>query len=271
VLILGAGKVGRSLSAGLRAAGVRVRLQAARAGAPRRFEADIIVLAVRDASITEWAVRLARHPSVDAASVALHVAGALPVAALAPLQERGLAIGRAHPALAFAGPRSRTSWDGAAWVLTGEPRAVRAARAMVRALGARPVFAPNLDGALYHAACALLANGTIALASASRRLAERAGLSARDVDRVMAGLLESVAANLKQLGLPQSLTGPVRRGDVQTVERHASRLKTIEPSLLSLYVELVREQLKLAQALGEADPNGVRSLERWVSLGQRRP
>jgi predicted short-subunit dehydrogenase-like oxidoreductase (DUF2520 family) len=231
----------------------------------------MIVLAVRDARVAEWAVRLARHPNAHAASVALHVAGALPVEALAPLQERGLAIGRAHPALAFAGERSRTSWDDATWVLTGEPRALRAARSMVRALGARPVSAPNLDGTLYHAACALLANGTIALASASHRLAERAGLPAREVDRALAGLLESVAANLTRLGLPHSLTGPVRRGDVQTVERHASRLESIEPSLLPLYVELVREQLKLAQALGEADPKGVRSLERWVSRGQRRP
>jgi predicted short-subunit dehydrogenase-like oxidoreductase (DUF2520 family) len=75
---------------------------------------------------------------------------------------------------------------------------------------------------------------------------------------------------VESLGFPRSLTGPVRRGDVASVEKHLATLKRRLPGAVPLYCASVEAQLPLARALGEAPPGALDSVANVVAARGRR-
>jgi len=75
-------------------------------------------------------------------------------------------------------------------------------------------------------------------------------------------LLRSVADNVEQLGLPEALTGPVRRGDAAGVARHLETIARLAPDLAPIYVAASLTQLPLARALAEAPADSFSAIER---------
>jgi predicted short-subunit dehydrogenase-like oxidoreductase (DUF2520 family) len=245
ILIVGAGRAGSALAKSLRAAGASVRLRPLRRGIPARgFQADLVLLAVRDSAIAPFAKQLARHAAIPPHAVVLHLAGGVPVEALAPLRDQVASIGAAHPLISFASPKCRPSFRGALLSLRGDPRALLVGRRLARLLGARAVDGTQVDAATYHAAAALLANGAVALADWADELLRRAGMPPPASAPGLAALLRSVAQNIEIIGISGALTGPVARGDADTVRTHLAVLSQ-EPELLELYRLLARRQVAI--------------------------
>src|SRR5262249_42400313 len=136
----------------------------------------------------------------------------------------------------------------------GDAAAVRVVRRVARVLGMSARTIPALDKVGYHAAAGLVANGAAALAAAGTGLLVAAGVASDLAPKMLGPLLRSVAENVERLGLPEALTGPVRRGDTGGVVRHLEVIREKCPRLLPLYRALVRAQLPLARSLGDADP-----------------
>jgi predicted short-subunit dehydrogenase-like oxidoreductase (DUF2520 family) len=167
--------------------------------------------------------------------------------------------------LAFADRRHAPSLSGASAHVAGDPLALRRATAAARALGMRPVLGETTDLSLYHAAAALLANGSAALAAAAGVLLEASGhRDPAERRRMLGPLLHSVAQNLASLGAPALLTGPVRRGDAAALRAHLEVLGGLDPALADLYRALAIAQLPLARALEEAEPADFDAIERLI-------
>jgi predicted short-subunit dehydrogenase-like oxidoreductase (DUF2520 family) len=268
VLVLGSGKVGRTLAAALRRAARPVTLLPARRRLPRRLDAALLVLCVRDGALPELARALRGRVSARAAVV--HVAGALGPSVLEALRGHCAGIGQAHPLLSFASARVQPALEGAHLLVAGDRVAVTRARAMARALGMVPRAWPGVELPLYHAAGGLLANGSAALAESAARLLVSAGCPERDVGRVLGPLLRSVADNVVRLGTSRALTGPIRRGDAGTVRAHVAALERRAPEVLALYLACARAQLPVARALREASPAALREIEAVLLAANRR-
>lgn len=261
IAVVGSGKVGRALAGALREAGLHVALRSGRAR-PRAVDADVIVLAVRDARITEVAAQLAEE--IPPGAVVLHVAGALGPEALAPLRGACAGVGQMHPLVSFASASRPPGLRGATLLVGGDRAAASAARALGRALGMTLRSSRGVDLVLYHTAAALLANGAGALAAAAARLLEAAAVPARARGPMLGQLLRTVSENVEALGPSRALTGPVRRGDAGAVRRQREALSRAFPDLGPLLDALVAAQLPLAQALGEADPRALRAIDALV-------
>ena len=150
---------------------------------------------------------------------------------------------------------------GSAWaVVCGDAEGSAWARKIATATGMRVATPKALDRVRYHAAAALMANGAAALAAAACELLQGAGLD--DGHRLLGPLLRSVADNVEHSGLPAALTGPVRRGDVDTVRAHLEAIATVHPNLTYLYVASARAQLTMAQQLNEAAPENFHEIAR---------
>jgi predicted short-subunit dehydrogenase-like oxidoreductase (DUF2520 family) len=271
IVVIGAGKVGRALTTALRAAGHRVELHRARDGLPRsRIDADLLVLAVRDGRVGALAAELARAARVGKRTAVVHVAGALGPDVLAPLRRVCAGVGQAHPLLSFASPRVLPSFASAHLLVSGDAIAVKRAMRIGRSLGMIPRRWKRVDRIGYHAAAALVANGAAALAAAGKELLRRSGCPERDAARVLAPLLRSVAENIGALGLPQALTGPVRRGDAQTARRHLATMRRVSPEIAELYRAIVRAQVPLARALGDAPPEALAAVENLLNRSRPR-
>jgi predicted short-subunit dehydrogenase-like oxidoreductase (DUF2520 family) len=258
VTVLGRGKVGRALAAGLRAAAVPVQLLSARARRPAPRHA-LVVLSVPDHAIASVAARLVLPPS----SVVLHCAGARGPDELAPCREQGAHVAAFHPLASFADPRRRPPWSEVTFVACGDGAAIRAGRQLATALGARVALA-DLRRATYHGAAALAANGAVGLAFAAKAALVAAGLGPRAAERALGGLLASVAANIAHLGLPAALTGPVRRGDVETVARHQAAWAEDVPTHRASYDAAIPAIVACAAAAGLPGP-GAEALLRLAA------
>jgi predicted short-subunit dehydrogenase-like oxidoreductase (DUF2520 family) len=243
VVVLGRGKVGRTLGLALRRAGVRVRLAAGRTGTPRPNE--VVLLAVPDAAIVGVAKRLALCAVKARPRSVLHCAGALGPEVLAPLADVAIPVAQFHPLASFARPFG-TALAGVHARIAGDRRAMAAGRRICRVLGMVPLEGP-VDPAAYHAAAALVSNGAVALVAAAIELLGSSGLHPRVAARALGPLLRTTARNVETLGLPEALTGPVRRGDAHTVAQHLAILERRAPEALPLYRELVSRQLLVAR------------------------
>lgn len=248
VLIAGRGKVGRSLAMALRANGARVRLVRGRTVGPSDVEnAELVILAVPDDAITSCAHRIAG--GLTAKTPVVHCAGARGLSPLDPCRAKGVPVAAMHPIASFADARRPPSLSGVTFVAQGDAAAIRAVRRMGRTIGARVAVAP-VHGPAYHAAAALVANGSAALADAAVGLLVRLGLRRRDALRAVGGLLHTVAENVERVGVPQALTGPIARGDAATVRAHREALAEAEPRAARAYDQVGPVIVDTAAAAG---------------------
>jgi predicted short-subunit dehydrogenase-like oxidoreductase (DUF2520 family) len=253
VFVLGAGKVGRALVSRLKKAGLSVTLRPARRGVPTTpIEADIIVLALRDRHLGPVAADLAASGVVHRRTVVVHNAGALDAEVLAPLRSICAGVAQMHPMISFASTTRFPSLDRGHVHVKGDPAAEKRARALVKKLGMTPRTFRRLDTVGYHAAAGLVANGAAALAAIGVELLVVSGVPRADAPRMLGPLLRSVAENVETLGFPDALTGPVRRGDADAVERQIALLGERLPAALPLYVASGLAQLPIAEKLRDA-------------------
>lgn len=266
VFVFGAGKVGRTLAREARRRGLEVTLRAARRGLPKApIDADLVILAVRDGALRELVEQLAARRLVSRRTVCVHCAGALGPEPLAPLRDQCLGVAQMHPMVSFASAAAPPPLVGANVHVLGDAPAVRRASAFARRIGMVPRTIARLDVVAYHAAASLVANGAAALAAVGAELLRSAGVPAGDVAPMLGPLLASVAHNVSHLGLPEALTGPVRRGDAAAVGRQIALLEAKLPHAVGLLVESVRAQIPMARLLAEAEPRDFDALSRLVT------
>jgi predicted short-subunit dehydrogenase-like oxidoreductase (DUF2520 family) len=223
-----------------------------------------VVLAVPDSALPEVAWDLARMGDAPPGCAALHISGALSADVLAPLHEAGYSIGSMHPLMAVADPwLAADRVLGAAFAISGEPAALSAARRIVFALGGRPlIIAPPLRP-IYHAAAVVASNYLVAITGLATRLMMEAGVPEEDALPALLPLLRGTLDNVEQLGVPAALTGPIARGDSDTIRLHLARLS---PGDRVLYCGLGMELLRLAREAG-LDEQRAAEIESLLSLG----
>jgi predicted short-subunit dehydrogenase-like oxidoreductase (DUF2520 family) len=117
----------------------------------------------------------------------------------------------------------------------------------VSGLAGRPLVIAPARRPVYHAAAVFGSNYLVALTAATVRLLLDAGVAERDAFPALMPLLRGTLDNIEQLGVSAALTGPIARGDLETVRLHLSRLS---PAQRRLYCALGRESLDLARAAG---------------------
>jgi predicted short-subunit dehydrogenase-like oxidoreductase (DUF2520 family) len=260
VTVIGAGRVGRVLVSRLKKQGWDVVLLPARKKTLRaRSDDELVVLATRDSALPELVAKLAKLGALGKKSAVVHVAGAFGPELLAPLAKRCAGVGQAHPLASIASHTRPPRLEGATLLLSGDPVAVRRGKRLAKALGMQG-RSHRVKPALYHAAASLVANGSVAVVAAGEELLVRAGIPRRQARLLLGPLLATVADNVTTFGIPEALTGPVRRGDLVTIRAHLESAKT-DPVVRRLYAFLVLQQLPLAARLGEAPKATLRNIQ----------
>jgi len=248
LLIIGRGRVGNALRRNLEPnASFETVIEGRRWNASGVRAADAVVLAVPDDSIETLANAIAPH--LKRGATVLHCAGARGTDELRACQTQGAAVGVMHPLVSLPSRRRSPSFLGMTFCVHGSRRAISTSRRIAEASGAVVVVAQTGDPG-YHAAAALAANGAAALAFVSVQVLERVGFDKRAAERAIGGLLRSVGDNVQRLGVPDSLTGPIARGDATTVERHRDALRAMNRSVLSTYDALLPVIVSCARAAG---------------------
>ena len=197
---------------------------------------DVLIIATPDAAIATVAASIAPTKTC----VVMHLSGSLGLDVLAPHVRRAAV----HPMLALADEDlgARRLLEGASFAVTEGADPV--AFDLVEALGGHAVLlADDPDvRALHHAACCVSANHLTAVLGQVERLAAAAGVPFDAYLGLARGALENVA----ERGAAAALTGPVARGDRETVERHRGAIGALAPGELRHYDAMVRATEELA-------------------------
>jgi predicted short-subunit dehydrogenase-like oxidoreductase (DUF2520 family) len=222
--IVGRGRVGRSLWRAAERAGLDVRLAGREEAAKACGGAGAALLCVPDDAIGATAERIA----ADAPPLVGHVSGATTLDALAVAPGGGFSL---HPLQTFA--NGETPVEGTPAAIAGsDAESLGYVRSLAEALGMRPFEVPEESRAAYHAAASIASNLLIALEESAAELLERIGVA--DARELLAPLVLRTAANWAERG-GEALTGPIARGDRETVERHRAALSQAAPELLAAY------------------------------------
>lgn len=207
--VIGAGRVGSAMAARLRERGLDLTTD----------DPELVLVCVPDRAIAEVAAAIEPGPWIA------HVSGATPLAALDPHERRfGL-----HPLQTFTLGRGADQLDGAFAAVTGETDEAREVGVwLARTLGLEPF--PLADGkrAAYHAGAAIASNYLVTLRRAAGSLLESAGAPPEALDPLMRRTIEN--------GF--ELTGPISRGDWETVDAHVAAIRAERPELEPMYVTL---------------------------------
>lgn len=257
--IIGAGRVGLTLARALMRSGSTVNVFGREE--PRVDQSDLVLIAVPDDSIGDVAAALARSGMITDRHVVLHTSGLRDRTALAALEPTGAALGSWHPLQTFAMPTDDLDvLVGIAAVIEGDARALEAGRALAGRLGLRPIVEITAAGKpAYHAAAVFASNYLVTLAEIARHLGIESGAGAASA-KMFLPLMQQTLSNYAQVGAA-SLTGPIQRGDVGTVERHLAVLTGDERTS---YLALGREALRLAVKAG-LEPAKAAAVERLLT------
>ena len=273
--VIGAGRVGAVLAAKLGAAGHRIVAAAGESDASRdriaallpgvtvdkptavARAADLLLLTVPDDMLGNVVRVLVDSGAIREGQLVVHTSGRHGLAVLEPAAAVGARPIALHPAMTFTGTAlDLDRLSGCVFGLTAGEAERPVAESLVADLGGRPSWVPEEMRTLYHAGLAHGANHLVTLVTEAMELLSAAG--ADDPAGTLRPLLTAALDNALELG-DSALTGPIVRGDVNTVRAHLTDIAASAPTTLPSYVALARATLARAVTDGRVLP--IRALK----------
>lgn len=205
------------------------------------MSADIVWICVPDDAIAALAEQMTDERDWRG-KIVVHSSGALSSDTLEPLRRKGAEVASAHPLMTFVSS-SQPKLKGVPFALEGTAKALTAVETIISDFEAHAFRIARTEKAAYHAFGFFSSPGIVALIAAAIDVGKLAGLEGKRVRALMEPIVRQTIDNCFRTSPQQAFSGPVRRGDVETIRKH---LKVLDehPDLLDLYGSLVRIALK---------------------------
>jgi predicted short-subunit dehydrogenase-like oxidoreductase (DUF2520 family) len=270
IAIVGPGNLGTALALSLKKAGFTIEALVSRSKGKARQRAEslakqlgarvvttlqgidptVVWLCAPDAEIAPAARVLASQVEWKGRT-ALHSSGALTSDELDSLRKLGASVASVHPLMTFV-RGSQPALTGVPFAIEGDGPAVREARRIVGGLQGHSYPIRKQDKAAYHAWATFTSPLLTALLATTERVAAAAGVKHKDAVRRMMPILQQTLANYASLGPAAGFSGPIVRGDAETVKCHLRELKSV-PAARDVYLSLARAALEYLPAKNKKD------------------
>jgi predicted short-subunit dehydrogenase-like oxidoreductase (DUF2520 family) len=263
---IGAGTTGTALALALSKAGYRVTAVASRTPShaqaladrlphasmsrtPRDVAArcDLIFLTVPDDAVASVAGSVAWR----AGQSVVHCSGVHSLEPLYHAQVAGAEVGAFHPLQTLANAKRVDALRGVSFAIEASTQRLHDVLAqMAKALGGTTAQIRGADKPLYHASAAMASNYLVTLLDAASEVWRSIGSTRAAGLQALLPLVRGTIDNLEALGFPDALTGPIARGDVETVGIHLRVLRESQPQLVALYIGMGKKTIDLALEKG---------------------
>lgn len=261
-----AGFASKSLSSAKRAAEISGSDNFSRIPWEITRKAGIVFITTPDSAIADTCNSISLHSGFCKNGVVLHCSGALPSTILSSVKECGAFAGSMHPLQTFASVKiEKNPFQDIIISLEGEKEAVSAARKIATDLGATCFTIQTEAKTLYHASAVAASNYLVTVLDLSLKLIEAAGISGTDALKAIKPLIEGTLSNIEKAGITKALTGPIVRGDIETVKRHLVQIGSKTPDLLDLYKTLGFHTVDIAMAGGGLSESSAQKLKKITS------
>lgn len=212
--------------------------------------AELIIVTTPDAGIKKVTDVLIQKGCLRSGQVLIHMSGALSAAIMGDAREFGVYVASVHPLQSFASVEiAIKNLPKSSFALEGDNEALEVAEKIVNDLNGYPFRLAPGKKAIYHAGAVIASNYLVALTHLSMLLWEQAGIESDVAIQGLTTLLEGTLSNINRLGPVKALTGPIARGDWETVAGHLEKLDT-NKDYLEMYKTLGRYTVDIALVKG---------------------
>ncbi|STY31779.1 Uncharacterized conserved protein [Legionella wadsworthii] len=210
-------------------------------------DADITWICTNDDAIQNIVKALAQNKNLEPGHFVIHSSGVLSSSILSVLRHQGCLLASFHPLKAFkTNYLQATAFRQVDCVLEGDPKVCDWLKNSFNHLNSNVINIKPEAKALYHAAACMASNYLITLAACSEELLLNAGMNPEQSRQMMIQLMQGNLNNLSKTALiSESLTGPLARGDVQTIRLHLDAIE--KPDIKQFYQSAALSTLSLTQ------------------------
>ncbi len=280
VSIIGAGKLGASLGAAFFKKGYRIKaiscchlysakesrkiigeglestdnIKTAEAG-------EIVVLSIPDDQIKKTAEELASSSVTWQDKFIFHCSGLLSSKILLPLKNKGALTASIHPIQSF--PKKRTpveQFKNIYFGIEGSEKALESSKKIISDLGGKSITIQTENKPLYHTACTFASNLFITLINTAQTLLSQSGIEEQETFQMIQPLIQGTLNNMSQSQYDSPLTGPINRGDVNTIKLHLKALQT-KPDCLKIYVAMAKQALEITKKQKKLPDHIIKEIE----------
>lgn len=207
---------------------------------------NLIFITVADDALKEVSERLGSITDDFSGRTVVHCSGNESAELLDDLKSKGAATASFHPLQTFTDQSNPATFEDIFFSLQGDESAFSDLKQIAQKLGAQTLEVNAEQKSHLHAAAVLASNYLNTLLNASVETASLSGLPSNKVKQALLPLVKTTLQNIEHQSFKKALSGPIKRGDVATVEKHLKLLQD-QPDLLNLYRELGYKTIKLAQ------------------------
>ena len=233
-------------------------------------EAEVVIFATPDRALRAASEQWVAAGAARSGQSWIHLSGLAPPSVLA-VETLEVSVASCHPLAAIADPltlvqhpdwfeRSTQALEGAFFAIDGDNPQV--AIDIAKAVGGRPRRLDAKGRGAYHAAASIVANDWVALMAVGQGLAQQSGLSSREARQALLHLSktawDAVASLPQDTGLSEGLTGPVGRGDADTVRAHLALMEGLDASIHRALSIRLLEDLERSGRLGTESVSALR-------------
>lgn len=265
ITIIGIGKLGSHLYFALRKSGYKAIYRVNKNSAEKYFydailKSDIIFICTKDSDISNITLRLESFKPFSNSKIVFHTSGAMSSDVLAPLKDKNTFAGSFHPVQSFNSKATKDNgkFRGIYIAVEGDNKAVSKGIAIAGKLGSIPFVIRKEDKVLHHINCVIVSNYLVTLTGKISYILDKTAIPGRNKRIFFNGfkkvklfdiyepLIRTTIDNIVKTGTYGSLTGPVERNDIKTIELHLKNLKRLDTGLMEFYIYMGKETIKIA-------------------------
>ncbi|MTI82158.1 MAG: DUF2520 domain-containing protein [Firmicutes bacterium] len=272
IAIVGAGKVGSALAVALQKADYPIvgiasrslqsaqklglRLQVDYSDQPAQIvtKAKTVFITTPDREITKTTVSIAAAGGFKEGQVVVHTSGVLSSKAIIIAAEHGASIAAFHPLQSFADiDTAINNLPGSYFALDGDAVALKTLEPILNDLQGKGITINAKDKPLYHAAAVVASNYLVTILHLATEMLSKLGMDQKQAAEALFPLIQGTINNIKNKGTANALTGPIERGDKETMQKHLDKLALFDLEEQQAYKALGAMTVKIALEKGSID------------------
>lgn len=224
----------------------------------------IIFISIQDDRLSGIAKQICDLSIDFSQKVFVHTSGVYSSQILALLKKQGAQIASAHPIYSFVGNDiSKVSLSGAYFDVEGDMGAIQILTSVFQKAGINPIEVTSEQRLAIHIASVFYSNYFVGLTQIAQEVLHRSKMLEENLWKPFQPLIQSTLQNLSSHPLDEALSGPVKRGDIHTVENHLKFLDTNFPEAISIYCQMANSLIQLTSLSNDQKDKFIEILKKY--------
>jgi len=232
--------------------------------------AEVVIITTQDANIARVCLEIAQAKSFQKNAKVIHMSGAGGVDMLEQVHEQGAYRACIHPIHSFANIQNSIAFlAGTVFGITCDDKIKDWCINFVHDLKGVPVMIANEDKAIYHVASCMASSYFTTLIYMVEEMYKSIGMTPEEARKAFLPLVKGTLKNIEDNGAVVALSGPIARGDVNTILQHLTSIKKHIPDLYDVYVEMGLNAIRVANEQGHLSREKIQAMQKIFSGGSK--